>query len=164
MGSSRGSWPEGVAPSGGKGAESGAPPSKRVSCARALCATSCCRCSSSMRFCNSAILVSLTSRGGATGAADDMDRVGCGFLPPVSHMIATMRNARPTRSQDCTFLGRSPSGLGALSCTCGVSTIARASVRGHAPREGELSLADGEIAHVDNLRCDVHAVLELERD
>ena len=34
-----------------------------------------------------------------------------GFLPPVSHMMATMRNARPMRSQDWTFFGRRPWGF-----------------------------------------------------
>src|ERR1700723_1709909 len=72
-----------------------------------------------MRFCNSLILVSLTSSGAITGAADEAAFVGVeGFLPPVSHMMATMRNANPMRSQDWTFLGRSPCGFGAFSCTC----------------------------------------------
>jgi len=35
-----------------------------------------------------------------------------GFLPPVSHMIATIRKASPMRSQDWTFFGRRPCGLG----------------------------------------------------
>src|SRR5260370_29835082 len=78
-------------------------------------------------------------------------------------MIATIRNVSLASSQDWRFLGRSPSGLGALSWTCGVSTIARASVCG-APREGEFAFADGEISRVDDFRRDVHAVFHLERD
>src|ERR1700684_2617243 len=71
-----------------------------------------------MRFCNSLILVSLTSSGASAGGADEAVFVGVGaFLPPVSHMMLTMRNASPMRSQDWTFLGRSPCGFGAFSCT-----------------------------------------------
>src|ERR1700678_278562 len=71
-----------------------------------------------MRFCNSLILVSLTSSGAAAGGTDEAVFEGAaGFLPPVSHMMLTMRNASPMRSQDWTFLGRSPCGLGAFSCT-----------------------------------------------
>src|SRR5579863_9399283 len=72
-----------------------------------------------MRFCNSLILVSLTSRGAGTGDVDEAVLAGVGgFLPPVSHMMATMRNASPMRSQLWTFFGRSPCGFGAFSCTC----------------------------------------------
>src|SRR5271154_1879895 len=72
-----------------------------------------------MRLCNSLILVSLTSRGAGTGAVDEAVFAGVGgFLPPVSHMMATMRNASPMRSQDWTFFGRRPWGFGDFSCTC----------------------------------------------
>src|SRR5271154_5968690 len=72
-----------------------------------------------MRFCNSLIFISLTSSGAGTGAVDEAVFVGVGgFFPPVSHMMATMRNASPMRSQDWTFFGRSPCGFGAFSCTC----------------------------------------------
>src|ERR1700684_2016103 len=71
-----------------------------------------------MRFCNSLILVSLTSSGASAGGADEAVFVGVGgFLPPVSHMMATMRNASPMRNHDWTFLGRSACVLGAVSCT-----------------------------------------------
>src|SRR6202162_5536141 len=72
-----------------------------------------------MRLCNSLILVSLTSSGAKTGAADEAVFAGVGgFLPPVSHMMATMRNASPMRSQDWTFFGRRPCGFGVFFCTC----------------------------------------------
>src|ERR1700723_2235176 len=71
-----------------------------------------------MRFCNSLILVSLTSRGAGTGTVDEAVFAGVGgFLPPVSHMMVTIRNASPMRSQDWTFFGRSPCGFGTFSCT-----------------------------------------------
>ena len=40
---------------------------------------------------------------------------GCGLFPPVSHMIAIIKNASATRSQVCTCLGIRPGGLGAFS-------------------------------------------------
>src|SRR6202040_1123938 len=73
------------------------------------------------------------------------------------------RNARPASSQDCTFLGRRPSGFCALSCSWGVSTIARASVSG-VPREGEFAFTNGQVARVDDFWGDIDAVLELERN
>src|SRR6202142_4480065 len=116
-----------------------------------------------MRFCISAILVSLTSRGASTGAADDAAFTGGGgFLPPVSHMMTTIRNASPMRSQDWTFFGRRPCGLGAFSCISAGWLIAHPSVRGSAAREGHFLLADGEVARVNDFGCDVHTVLELE--
>src|ERR1700690_1536679 len=118
-----------------------------------------------MRFCISAILVSLTSRGASTGAADDAAFTGGGgFLPPVSHMMATIRNANPMRSQDWTFFGRRPCGLGAFSCISAGWVIDQLSVRGTAARERHFLLADGEVAGVNDLGCDVHTVLELERN
>jgi hypothetical protein len=42
----------------------------------------------------------------------------CGFLPPVSHMMMTINNAKLMRSQDWTFLGRSPAGFEVFSWTC----------------------------------------------
>src|SRR5260370_18509206 len=69
-----------------------------------------------MRFCSSTILASLTSRGACTAGGVGIERAGAGgFFPPVSHMMTIMRRARLARSQDCTFLGRRPGGLGALS-------------------------------------------------
>src|SRR5271155_3104152 len=116
-----------------------------------------------MRFCISAILVSLTSRGASTGATDDAAFTGVGgFLPPVSHMMVTMRNASPMRSQDWTFFGRRPCGLGVFSCISAGWLIDHPSVRGNAPRERQFLVADGEVARVNNLGCDVHTVLELE--
>jgi hypothetical protein len=48
--------------------------------------------------------------------ADDAALAGVdGFLPPVSHMMATMRKASPMRSQDWTFFGRRPWGFGDFS-------------------------------------------------
>src|ERR1700691_3057162 len=118
-----------------------------------------------MRFCISAILVSLTSRGASTGAADEAAFTGVGgFLPPVSHMMATIRNASPMRSQDWTFFGRRPWGLGAFSCISEGWLIAHPSVRRSAARERHFLLADGEVARVNDLGCDVHTVLELERN
>src|ERR1700691_2382207 len=118
-----------------------------------------------MRFCISAILVSLTSRGASTGAADDAALTGVGgFLPPVSHIMATIRNASPMRSQDWTFFGKRPCGLGAFSCMSAGWLIAHLSVRADAPREGHFFLADGEVAGVNDFGCDVHTVLELERN
>src|SRR5271156_6029945 len=118
-----------------------------------------------MRFCISAILVSLTSSGASTGTADDAALTGVGgFLPPVSHMIATIRNANPIRSQDWTFFGRRPCGLGAFSCISAGWLIGHPSVRCNAARERHFLLADREVAGVNDLGCDVHTVLELERN
>src|SRR5271155_5695550 len=118
-----------------------------------------------MRFCISAILVSLTSRGAWARVAGDAALAGgCSFLPPVSHMMATIRNASPIRSQDWTFFGRRPWGLGAFSCISGGWLIAHPSVRRSAARERHFLLADGEVARVNDLGCDVHTVLELERN
>src|ERR1700723_3637493 len=118
-----------------------------------------------MRFCNSLILVSLTSRGAGTGTVDEAVFAGVGgFLPPVSHMMATIRNASPMRSQDWTFFGRRPCGLGAFSCISAGWLIAHPSVRGNAARERHFLRADGEVARVDDFGRDVHTVLELERN
>src|ERR1700691_4948907 len=118
-----------------------------------------------MRFCISAILVSLTSRGASTGAAEDAAFAGVGgFLPPVSHMMAIIRNASPMRSQDWTFFGRRPCGFGGFSCSSAGWLIAHPSVRGNAARERHFLLADGEVARVDDFGCDVYTVLELERN
>jgi hypothetical protein len=38
-----------------------------------------------------------------------------GFFPPVSHMMLTIRMARPMISQDWTFLGKRPGGFGVFS-------------------------------------------------
>ena len=38
----------------------------------------------------------------------------CGFFPPVSHMMMTIKRARPMRSHDWTFFGSRPGGLGAF--------------------------------------------------
>jgi len=57
--------------------------------------------------CNSAILASLTSRRRLHHRRGRMALVrGCGFLPPVSHIIRTISNAKLMRSQDWTFFGR----------------------------------------------------------
>src|SRR5229473_3750408 len=121
-----------------------------------------------MRLCISAILVSLTSNGACTDAVDNAALAGVGgFLPPVSHMMATMRNASPTRSQDWTFFGRRPWGFCAFSWTwAGWFSwfMVGSSVRGNATRKRQLLFADGEVTGVDDLGCDVNAVLELERD
>ena len=42
--------------------------------------------------------------------------------------------------------------------------IVGSSVRGNAARKPQLPFANGEVAGVDDLGCDVNAVLELERD
>ena len=56
--------------------------------------------------------------GACAVTADDAALPGvCGFLPPVSHMMATMRKASPMRSQDWAFFGRRPCGFGVFSCT-----------------------------------------------
>src|ERR1700733_5133532 len=147
------------------GASCDAAPSKRVCWARALCATNCSRCNCSMRFCSSLILVSLTSSGAASGLAGERSFAGvAGFLPPVSHMIATIRNASPMSNQDCTFFGRRPGGLGAFSCTSTGWLIVHPSVRGRVPRKRKFFLTDRKVARVDDFRRDVHAVLKLERE
>src|SRR5271154_5232308 len=100
-----------------------------------------------MRFCNSLILVSLTSSGASTGAGDEPALAGVGgFLPPVSHMMATIKNARPMSSQDWTFFGRRPWGFGDFSCTCVGWLgwfIGGASVPGSLPPKRQLLFADG---------------------
>src|SRR5882762_1356228 len=121
-----------------------------------------------MRLCISAILVSLTSKGACTDAADNAALAGVsGFLPPVSHIMATMRNASPTRSQDWTFFGRRPWGFCAFSWTWAGWLgwfMVGSSVRGNTTRKRQLLFADGEVTGVDDLGRDVNAVLELERD
>src|SRR5208282_1443607 len=100
-----------------------------------------------MRFCNSLILVSLTSSGASTGVADEAALAGVGgFFPPVSHMMATIKNARPMRSQDWTFFGRRPWGFGDLSCTCWGWIgwlMGEPSVPGSLPRKRQFLFADG---------------------
>jgi hypothetical protein len=83
-------------------------------------------------------------------------------LPPVSHMMATIRNASPARSQDCTFLGKDPAASalfpGCLRAdSCRVPQFAASTAR-----EGQFFLADGEITGVDDFGSDVHAVLDLK--
>src|SRR5260370_33297662 len=115
-----------------------------------------------MRFCISAILVSLISRGGCADAADDAALAGVGgFLPPVSHMTATIRDASPPRSQDCTFLGRRPWGFVAFSCTCTGWVgwlIAGSLLRRNVPPHREPLCADGESPRVDAFASGVNAV------
>src|ERR1700722_8343996 len=116
-----------------------------------------------MRFCRSAILASLTSRGACTKGAAGIALAGvCGFLPPVSHIIRTITSARLMSSQDWTFFGSRPGGLGALSCTCWC--MARSLLGGTLPRERQFLFADGQVAAVHNLGNDVDTVLELEVD
>src|SRR6516162_2499621 len=121
-----------------------------------------------MRFCISAILVSLTSKGASTGAADGVVLAGVGgFLPPVSHMMTTMENPSPMRNHDWTFFGRTPLGFCVFSWTsagCFGWLIALPSVPDHTPRKRQFLLTDNQVAGVDDFRCDVAAVFELERD
>src|SRR6266699_319129 len=116
-----------------------------------------------MRFCNSTILASFTSSGASTAGAAGIAREGAGgFFPPVSHMMTTMRTARPARSQDCTFLGSNPGGFGALSWIGDGEVTSPSSLRGNLAGERQLLLADGEIARIDDLGHDVDAVLDLK--
>src|ERR1035438_2139365 len=117
-----------------------------------------------MRFCISAILVSLTSRGACAEAEGEAFTGGPDFLPPVSHMMAIMRNATLTRTHDWTFFGRRPCGFGVFSCTSTGWVIGISSVRVCAPRKRQFLFADREVAGVDDLGRDVNAVLDLERN
>src|SRR5215469_13467528 len=145
----------------------GTPPNSRFCCARALWATSCSRCSSWMRFCSSAILLSLTSTGCGSAAAGTVALVALAcFLPPVSHMITIISTASPTISQDCTCFGSSPGGLGALSSigsfidSSPVLFPLLAALA--APPKGDLLLSDDEISVIDDLGGDIDAVFKLE--
>src|SRR6267143_659248 len=118
-----------------------------------------------MRFCKSTILASLTSRGACTAGAVGMERAGAGgFFPPVSHMMRIMRTARPASSQDCTFLGSRPGGLGALSWMADGEVMVPSSLRWNLAVKVQFLLADGEVTGVDDFGNDVNAVLQLECD
>src|SRR6267143_6249675 len=116
-----------------------------------------------MRFCKSTILASLTSRGACTAGAVGMERAGAGgFFPPVSHMMRIMRTARPASSQDCTFFGNRPGGLGALSWMADGEVMVPPSLRRNLAVEVQFPLANGEIAGVEDFGNDVDAVFQLE--
>src|SRR6266851_3983561 len=116
-----------------------------------------------MRFCSSAILASLTSSGACTkGAAGMALAAVCGFLPPVSHIIRTISKARLMSSQDWTFFGSRPGGLGAFSCNSFGWFMGGSLLRRTLPRKRQFLFADGEIAAVEDLGDDVNAVFELE--
>jgi len=114
-------------------------------------------------------LVSLTSSGTGSEVAGESALVGvCGFLPPVSHMMATMRKARPMRSYDWTFFGRRPwvSALFPESGRVRVGSAGSCSSLSSQPYAAQTpaSSADGEVAGVNDLWCDVDPVFELEGD
>src|SRR6266481_4523824 len=118
-----------------------------------------------MRFCSSAILASLTSSGACTkGAAGMALAAVCGFLPPVSHIIRTISKARLMSSQDWTFFGSRPGGLGAFSCNSFGWFMGRSLLRRTLPRKRQFLFADDEVAAVEDLGDDVNAVFELEID
>src|SRR6267143_427868 len=118
-----------------------------------------------MRFCSSAILASLTSSGACSMGAGGIALAGaCGFLPPVSHIIRTISKAKLMSSQDWTFFGSRPGGLGAFSCTWFGWFMGRSLLRRTLPRERQLLLANGEVGAVEDLGNDVNAILELEID
>ena len=95
----------------------GVTPSKRVCCARAFCATSCCRC----KFLDSVLqfrdlgFVHFKRCGSLLRLACSICGAVCGFFPPVSHMMTTIKKARPIISHDWTFFGSRPGGFGAFS-------------------------------------------------
>src|SRR5712664_1492130 len=118
-----------------------------------------------MRFCKSTILASLTSRGACTAGAVGIARVGAaGFFPPVSHMMTIMRAARPASSQDCTFFGSRPGGLGALSWMAAGEIMVPLSLRWNSAVKVQFLFANGEVPGVDHFGNDVDAVLQLEWD
>src|SRR5437588_6325015 len=146
----------------------GIPPSSRLCCLRALWATSCSCWSSWMRFCSSAILLSLTSTDCGSVATGTVALVALScFLAPVSHMITIISTASPRISQDCRCFGRSPGGLGALSAIGSFiffRSVALSFVRGSlaAPPKGDLLFPDDEISVIDDLGGDIDAVFQLE--
>src|SRR5258707_4689102 len=99
-----------------------------------------------MRFCSSTILASLTSKGASTAGGVGTERAGAGgFFPPVSHMMTIMRRARLASSQDCTFLGRRPGGLGALSSIVDGEVMVPPLLLWNLAVEGQVLLVGAEI-------------------
>src|SRR5260370_11859523 len=116
-----------------------------------------------MRFCSSAILASLTSSGACTkGAAGMALAAVCGFLPPVSHIIRTISKARLMSSQDWTFFGSRPGGLGAFSCNSFGWFMGRSLLRRTLPRKWQFLFADDEIAAASDLGDPVNPFFYLD--